>query len=563
MAVGGSGGRGSEVRAGGAFVELFVKDQKLTAGLESARKRVMGFARQTGAIGAGLAGAGTALLAPLMAVTKSFLDTANNAGDAADRLGTTTEELTRLGYAAKLSGSNMETVEKASLSMAKAIDADSEAFRRLGLSAEQLRGMSLQEQFLTMGAALEGVEDRTRRAALAMATMGESGVKLLPMLAGLQGKLSESDRVGATVSGQEAKDAAEVNAALTRSWTAIQAAVSRVGAAFLSIKTEVGDIADVVVNISTGIAQWVNNNQKLVLGIAAAGAALVGVGAALLTAAGAAAVLAAGISAIPVIVSTIAAVVGALLTPFGLVAGAVAAVGIGLASWIAFTESGSNALRGFLGLFEGIIGSIKTAFGGIMDAMMGGDFKLAGEIAMAGLNAAWKHGLVLLQQAWNSFKAEIVDGWHEIATEADAAMQFAKAVFTGIDPKEAANAVRRANQEAQKERERFRQQALQDAIEDAKRADAELQRLADQAAANRQRKEAPAPVRQAMAAAGVERLMSAVASGAFQASNFGQVLSRPAGEGIAKQQLAVAKQQAGDIRELKDHVVNGEGGVWD
>lgn len=562
MAVGGSGGRGSEVRAGGAFVELFVKDGKLTAGLESARKRVMGFARQAGAIGAGMAGAGTALLAPLMAITKSFLDTANNAGDAADRLGTTTEELTRLGYAAKLSGSNMGDVEKASLSMAKAIDADSDAFRRLGLSAEQLRGMSLQEQFLAMGAALEGVEDRTQRVAMAMATMGESGVKLLPMLAGLQGKLSESDRVGATVSSQEAKDAAEVNAALTRSWTAIQAAVSRVGAAFLSIKTEVGDIADVVVNISTGIAQWINNNQKLVLGIAATGAAVVGVGTALLTVAGAAAVLGAGLAAIPVIIGTITAIVGALLTPFGLIAAAVVAVGVGLASWIAFTESGSNALRGFLGLFEGIIGSIKTAFGGIMDAMMGGDFKLAGEIAMAGLNAAWKQGLVLLQQAWNSFKAEIVDGWFAIQEAAEIAMAMVKGTFTG-NTDAMIKEIQKMNAAAQKERDRSRSNALQDAIEDARKADAELQRLADQAAANRQRKQAPAPVRQAIAAAGVQSLVSAVSSGAFQASNFGQVLSRPSGEGIAKQQLAVAKQQAGDIRELKDHVVNGEGGVWD
>jgi hypothetical protein len=61
------------IRAGRAFVELFVDDSKLVRGLRRAEKRLKAFGDRIRNLGLKIAGLGTAMLAPLIAAAKAIV----------------------------------------------------------------------------------------------------------------------------------------------------------------------------------------------------------------------------------------------------------------------------------------------------------------------------------------------------------------------------------------------------------------------------------------------------------------------------------------------------------
>ena len=99
------------VRAGSAYVELLADDSALQKGLKKAEQSVKQFGVSVGKIGAGLAGIGAAITAPLIAATNTFADTGSALNDMSDRTGVSVERLSELGFAAEQTGTSMETVE--------------------------------------------------------------------------------------------------------------------------------------------------------------------------------------------------------------------------------------------------------------------------------------------------------------------------------------------------------------------------------------------------------------------------------------------------------------------
>src|SRR5690606_31240867 len=67
--------------------------------------------------------------------------------------------------------------------------------------------------------------------------------------------------------------------------------------------------------------------------------------------------------------------------------------------WVMFTESGKSAIGGLVATFQELSGIVTYAIGGIVDALSAGDIALAGQIAMAGLEAAWYTGLDAINSA--------------------------------------------------------------------------------------------------------------------------------------------------------------------
>ena len=101
-------------------------------------------------------------------------------------------------YAMKICGTEMSscttglktltnTFDDASNGSASAI----EKFERLGLSVDQLSGMSREDMFATVVTALQNVEDETEKAALANDMFGKSGQNLLPLFNMTQEELQQ------------------------------------------------------------------------------------------------------------------------------------------------------------------------------------------------------------------------------------------------------------------------------------------------------------------------------------------------------------------------------------
>lgn len=109
----------------------------------------------------------------------------------AQRTGWSVESLSELAYIAKQSGTDLNSVEAATKKLARAVVDASDGmatyareFERLGLSVEDLRAMSPEEQFWTVARAMAGLEDVALRTNAAQELFGRSGTDLLPILSG-------------------------------------------------------------------------------------------------------------------------------------------------------------------------------------------------------------------------------------------------------------------------------------------------------------------------------------------------------------------------------------------
>jgi hypothetical protein len=157
----------------------------------------------------------------------------------AQQVGFTYGEMASLGMAARLAGTDMETVSaavtrtNAALSNAangskSAID----AFARIGLSVGDLNGLSAEEQFRKIGQAIADLPSQADQAAAAIALFGRSGAQLLPLFQGgaqsIAAARAEAERLGLALNNAQANNVEKMNDAFTRARAAIEGVVQQV-----------------------------------------------------------------------------------------------------------------------------------------------------------------------------------------------------------------------------------------------------------------------------------------------------------------------------------------------
>ncbi len=227
----------------------------------------MGTAMKWGG-GALLAG-GTAAAAGLTAMVKHSADAGDKISKMSLRTGLAAPLLTKLGYAANLSGSSMEDIELATKKMSKtALDAATgsktaaDSFKMLGISVTDNKGRlkSTEVLFGESVVALSKMQNATGKAALAQEIFGRSGTQLLPMLSegkkGLLGMMKESEQLAYVWSDKTTKSAADMNDGLTRITTIAGGMADRFSA----------ELFPSVTKITEGIVGWYTANKKLIDG---------------------------------------------------------------------------------------------------------------------------------------------------------------------------------------------------------------------------------------------------------------------------------------------------------
>lgn len=159
------------------------------------------------------------------AAFEGFMNAINNADrldELSSRLGISTEQLSAWGYAAKLSGSDLESltgsIQKFSKTVASAADANSrqaELFASLGINVKDAAGnlRDVEDLLPEVADRFKTLDNETTETALAMELFGRSGAELLEFLnRGSDGlnKLGEEARdLGGIIDGETAKAAAE------------------------------------------------------------------------------------------------------------------------------------------------------------------------------------------------------------------------------------------------------------------------------------------------------------------------------------------------------------------
>jgi len=196
-----------------AYTALQASAEKFRASTVSAFK---GVAAAAGAATAAVSG----YYAAAMGLANVVMEKAAQARLAGARLGIGVEAYQELGYAARMTGLDMETLEKSlkfmvvNLAKAKAgAGPAAQVLGELGLSAQKLSSMAPDQALMRLAEYMARMEDPAARARLAVGLFGRDGLKMLPFLkqgqAGLQNLREEARRLGLVLSEETVRQAGE------------------------------------------------------------------------------------------------------------------------------------------------------------------------------------------------------------------------------------------------------------------------------------------------------------------------------------------------------------------
>lgn len=420
------------IKAGGAFVEMFVKDGTVSKTLASVRKQLTTFGQSVRSLGLSSLGLGTAIGAPMAASVASFASSGAAIDDMANRTGIGSDALQELSYAAGQSATDIDSLEKGLLKMQRVMVEAGEgsqtardALQKLGLSTADLAGLTGDMQFERIAGQIASISDPAQRTAAAIGIFGKSGAQLLPLMnegsAGIARMREEAQRLGLVMDKDAIANAAVLDDGIHRLTMTLGAFKNAIGAAIVGPAIQFTDWMTTTVG---AVNRWVMANRGLVVGVgmvgialAATGAALIGVGTAIQILGFSVGGLATAWAAFGTVLTTIAG------SPLLLVLAGMAAI---TAAVPALREGVMGALGDLTVGFGDLLGTATTTLDGIVDAMSSGNMALAAKVLWAGVNAAWLQGTQGLRQVWR----EAVIGLSMVMTDAFAGIQSAWVITT-------------------------------------------------------------------------------------------------------------------------------------
>ncbi len=198
----------------------------------------------------------------LLSYADSQSQVIDSASKMAARLGMTYGEFAGLSLAADLAGVSMDTIGKASqraeIAFAKAAGGSkiaTAAFSGLGLSVEELNGMSASERFDAIAASIAAIPAEGQRAAAAVGVFGKAGAELLPLFSGgvdgIAQARKEAERLGLALTSTQGREVEAMNdsftmvsktvSGITQQVVAYMApAVRRISEAFVKMVGDIG-----------------------------------------------------------------------------------------------------------------------------------------------------------------------------------------------------------------------------------------------------------------------------------------------------------------------------------
>lgn len=417
----------NNIRAGGAFVEMFVKDGTVSKTLDKVRRQLTNFGSSVRSIGLSSIGLGSAIGIPLAATTASFAAAGANIDDMSQRTGIATDALQELAYAAGQSGTDMESLEKSIGKMQRTIaDAQngslsaSDALNQLGLSASQLAALSGEDQIGAIADKIASIQDPAQRTAAAMSIFGKSGAQLLPLLnegaSGIAKMRAEAHRLGLVLDQEAIRNAAVLDDNIARLSMSFVALKNQIGAALSGGAIGLTEWMRATIGYAS---KWVSENKSVVVSVAsiAAGLAIAGT---IIAAAGTAFILAGvAVGGLSYAITTLGATLTALAgSPVVIVlAGIVAITAAVPAMRDAFMESVGSISEAF----SALLGTANETINGIIDAMSSGNVALAAKVLWAGVKAAWLQGTAGIRTVWR----EAVSGLAMVGIDAFSGLQAA------------------------------------------------------------------------------------------------------------------------------------------
>lgn len=346
----------NDIKAGGAYVELTLRNSAFLKGLRGALSHLTSMAKGFAVVGAAGIAAGTAIGGVAL---RAFTATGDELDKMRQRTGLSVEALSELRHAADQSGSSIQDLENGIRKMQRELGkagplskALAEALTELGLSASQLQAMNPEQQFDAIAKAIARVQDPTKRAALAMQFFGKSGTNLLPMIEDMEALRAEAREMGFVMSGQAAANAVKLGDQLSNLWKTI-----RYGSLALAevLAPAMMKFIDLVQPVATATLKWMQSIRDAILG-------------------------------------------GQLE----------------LAGQIAFAGLRVAALQGIVMLSTAVGGAVGDFLGSIGSKFVGGDFQGAWNDAVAGMLETWANFSQGIVEVFGTAANAILNQWQKI-----------------------------------------------------------------------------------------------------------------------------------------------------
>jgi len=237
-----------------------------------------------------IASSATGYVRSLISMGQAQADVIDSQSKLAARLGMTYGEFAGLSLAGDLAGVGMETIAtaatKADVAFVRATNGSATAaaaFGGLGLSLEELGGMSSAERFQAIAQAISALPSEAERSAAAVALFGRAGAELLPLFSGgaegIAQAVEQADRFGLALTTAQGQDVEAMNDAFTLAGKAIEGIVTQV-VAYLAPAVQA--VADTFTNF-VGSMGGANIGQAIGDGILAGARFLAGIGDYLIT----------------------------------------------------------------------------------------------------------------------------------------------------------------------------------------------------------------------------------------------------------------------------------------
>ena len=229
------------------IIKAFDKTKAGFSGVTSGLKKVSGavFNMKSALVGAvGTAGFG--------ALIKSSINAGDELAKTADKLGVTTTALSGLRHAAELTGVSTGTMDMAmqrfTRRAAEAAQGTGEAkgaLQELGINAEELVNLPLDQQMSVVADSMAGVKKQSDKVRLAMKLFDSEGVALVNTLGGgsaaLEKMTAEAEHLGVTLSRTDTAQMEAANDSLTRLKAVFTGLTNQLSVAFAPIITFVAD----------------------------------------------------------------------------------------------------------------------------------------------------------------------------------------------------------------------------------------------------------------------------------------------------------------------------------
>ena len=214
------------------------------------RRSMNQVAKRAAKMGAAIAAAGAAITAHLV---RSGLDAVDTQQKLARQLGSTQAEIAGVTRAAKDAGiesgqleSNLQALNKRLGEAQEGSGRAADTLDRLGLSAQELAEMPLDERLDTIGAAINSLETQTEKAAATSDLFSRSGLNMMNVFAQGEGAIqqaaNEAEQFGVAVSEVDARQIEAANDAMSRIGDVVQGISNQLAAQFAPILQGIAEL---------------------------------------------------------------------------------------------------------------------------------------------------------------------------------------------------------------------------------------------------------------------------------------------------------------------------------